>query len=78
MSKQNAPERYSQALVRVWVQAANEGPPRFQQPLYEATLVENTPVGSTVTTVLAVDSDEVRHILSSSIRSSTPPRLLNS
>ena len=45
--------------MRVWVQASNESPPRFVDKLYTANLVENSPVGSLVAVVTALDNDEV-------------------
>jgi hypothetical protein len=43
------------------VQEANENKPFFEQDQYSSTLVENTPIGTTVTTVLAIDNDGVRN-----------------
>uniref|UniRef100_A0A8C9T7A0 Protocadherin 1 n=1 Tax=Scleropages formosus TaxID=113540 RepID=A0A8C9T7A0_SCLFO len=51
------PPRYSSALLRIVVLDANDNAPRFEKPMYEAELYENSPVGHSVLQVKAVDSD---------------------
>ena len=52
-------DRYATTLVDIYVIAANENPPRFLQKQYTVNVVENTPVGSIIATVSAMDNDEV-------------------
>uniref|UniRef100_A0A8C9RBX8 Protocadherin 1 n=1 Tax=Scleropages formosus TaxID=113540 RepID=A0A8C9RBX8_SCLFO len=42
------PPRYSSALLRIVVLDANDNAPRFEKPMYEAELYENSPVGHSV------------------------------
>ena len=58
----NNPDRYATTLVDIYVTAANENPPRFAQKQYTANVVENTPPGSIVATVSAMDNDEVGQV----------------
>ncbi|XP_035289718.1 protocadherin-1-like [Anguilla anguilla] len=51
------PPRYSSALLRVLITDTNDNAPRFEQPMYEADLPENSPVGHSVLQVRADDSD---------------------
>ncbi|ELT87727.1 hypothetical protein CAPTEDRAFT_220202 [Capitella teleta] len=57
-TQKDDPNRYSRSLLRIYVQPANENVPHFEQDQYTSTLVENTPIGTIVTTVAAVDNDE--------------------
>lgn len=43
--------------VRIDVLDANDNPPKFLRPQYNAEIAESTPVGSQVISVLAIDSD---------------------
>ncbi|KAG9335334.1 hypothetical protein JZ751_005336 [Albula glossodonta] len=52
-----SPPRYSSALLRVIITDANDNAPRFEKPMYEAELPENSPVGHSVLQVKADDSD---------------------
>lgn len=47
----------AEARVVVEVKDENDNSPRFSRPSYEASLDENTPVGSSVLKVLATDAD---------------------
>ncbi|KAJ8333341.1 hypothetical protein SKAU_G00422370 [Synaphobranchus kaupii] len=51
------PPRYSSALLRVLITDANDNAPRFEQPMYEADVSENSPVGHSVLQVRADDFD---------------------
>ncbi len=57
-------DRYTTALLRIQVQAANENPPKFEKVHYVIDLVENSPVGTPVLSVLATDNDQVSRLLS--------------
>ena len=46
------------ATVVVHVTDVNDNRPRFSKPLYEVFVSENTPAGSVVVTVDAVDEDD--------------------
>lgn len=42
------PQRYSSALLRVVVTDANDNSPKFEKSMYEAEVLENSPVGHSV------------------------------
>ncbi|XP_015266643.1 PREDICTED: protocadherin gamma-A8-like [Gekko japonicus] len=52
------PMRSGTAQIHVIVLDTNDNAPVFSQPVYEATVTENIPKGSTIVTVNAVDLDE--------------------
>ena len=52
-----APDFSASAAVLVLVQDVNEFPPVFQQPFIMTSLMENVPVGTQVTSLLATDAD---------------------
>uniref|UniRef100_A0A8C2P1D5 Cadherin domain-containing protein n=1 Tax=Capra hircus TaxID=9925 RepID=A0A8C2P1D5_CAPHI len=52
-----SPPRYGTAQVRIEVVDINDNAPQFQQLLYEVHIPENSPVGSLVVTVSAIDVD---------------------
>ncbi|XP_060110214.1 protocadherin gamma-A8-like [Heteronotia binoei] len=52
------PVRSGTAQIHVIVLDANDNAPVFSQPIYEATVMENIPKGSTIVAVRAVDLDE--------------------
>ena len=58
----NNPDRYATTLVDIYMTAANENSPRFLQKQYTADVVENTPPGSIIATVSAMDNDEVGQV----------------
>ncbi|XP_076150366.1 protocadherin-7 [Alosa pseudoharengus] len=51
------PPRSSQALLRVAITDVNDNSPRFDRPVYEAEMAENTPPGTPVLQVRATDRD---------------------
>ncbi|XP_048371372.1 protocadherin gamma-A6-like isoform X10 [Sphaerodactylus townsendi] len=55
------PVRSGTAQIQVIVLDANDNAPVFSQPIYEASVMENVPIGSTVCTVQATDQDEGLH-----------------
>ena len=58
-TQSNNADRYATSLLRVSVQAANENAPKFVRKHQVTSLLENAPIGSYVTTVSAIDNDEV-------------------
>ncbi|KAM7242588.1 hypothetical protein CapIbe_007059 [Capra ibex] len=52
-----SPPRYGTAQVRIEVVDINDNAPQFQHLLYEVHIPENSPVGSLVVTVSAIDVD---------------------
>ncbi|XP_015266648.1 PREDICTED: protocadherin gamma-A6-like [Gekko japonicus] len=52
------PVRSGTAQIHVIVLDANDNAPVFSQPVYEASVTENIPKGSTIVTVRATDLDE--------------------
>nr|XP_056718427.1 protocadherin gamma-A6-like isoform X19 [Euleptes europaea] len=52
------PVRSGTAQIHVIILDANDNAPVFSQPVYEATVPENIPKGSTIITVRAIDLDE--------------------
>ncbi|KAM9449882.1 protocadherin-7 [Clarias gariepinus] len=51
------PPRSSQALLRISITDVNDNNPRFERPVYEAEMAENTPPGTPVLQVRASDRD---------------------
>ena len=47
----------SMAEIRIAIEPYNDNPPRFGQSQYDASLVENPRIGTTVTTITASDAD---------------------
>ena len=54
-------DRYSSALVPVTVQAVNIHAPQFANSRQVVNVMENSPVGASVVTVIATDPDQVRN-----------------
>ena len=52
-------DRYSSALVPVTVQAVNVHAPQFANSRQVVNVMENSPVGASVVTVIATDPDQV-------------------
>ncbi|XP_048088559.1 protocadherin beta-15-like isoform X50 [Alosa alosa] len=52
------PRRTGTVTVRVNILDANDNAPSFTQAVYKSTVLENSPIGSLVTTVIATDADE--------------------
>ncbi|XP_072558036.1 protocadherin gamma-A4-like isoform X5 [Paramormyrops kingsleyae] len=52
------PQRSGTAVIHVTVLDANDNIPVFDQPVYEVSLPENSPLGTIVVTVSATDADE--------------------
>ncbi|XP_056677601.1 protocadherin beta-16-like [Monodelphis domestica] len=52
------PPRTGTASIRIIVLDANDNAPVFSQSLYRATVAENSPAGSVVSTIFAADSDQ--------------------
>ncbi|XP_060630187.2 protocadherin gamma-A6-like isoform X5 [Anolis sagrei] len=77
------PVRSGTTQVKVKVLDANDNAPVFSQPIYEVTIKENIPKGSTITAVSATDLDdgvngEVKYSLRKITKSDLPLFLLNS
>uniref|UniRef100_G1KVZ3 Cadherin domain-containing protein n=1 Tax=Anolis carolinensis TaxID=28377 RepID=G1KVZ3_ANOCA len=77
------PFRSGTAQIKVRVLDANDNAPIFNQPIYEVTVKENIPKGSTVATVSATDLDEglngeVKYSLRKVTQFHSPQFLLNS
>ncbi|KAM4732177.1 protocadherin gamma-A10-like isoform 45-T45 [Anableps anableps] len=53
-----SPQRSGTVVIHVTVLDANDNSPVFSQAVYEASLPENSPVGTVVVTVSASDADE--------------------
>ncbi|XP_023184232.1 protocadherin gamma-A11-like isoform X44 [Xiphophorus maculatus] len=53
-----SPQRSGSVLIHVTVLDANDNAPVFSQAVYEASLPENSPIGTVVITVSATDADE--------------------
>ncbi|PWA23709.1 hypothetical protein CCH79_00006112, partial [Gambusia affinis] len=53
-----SPQRSGTVVIHVTVLDANDNAPVFSQAVYEASLPENSPVGTVVITVSATDADE--------------------
>ncbi|XP_056152138.1 protocadherin beta-7-like [Lampris incognitus] len=53
-----SPQRSGTAVIQVTVLDANDNAPVFSQAVYEASLPENSPLGTTVVKVSATDADE--------------------
>uniref|UniRef100_A0A3Q3A397 Cadherin domain-containing protein n=1 Tax=Kryptolebias marmoratus TaxID=37003 RepID=A0A3Q3A397_KRYMA len=53
-----SPQRSGTAVIHVSVLDANDNAPVFSQAVYEASLPENSPLGTVVITVSATDADE--------------------
>ncbi|XP_062392882.1 protocadherin beta-16-like isoform X6 [Sardina pilchardus] len=53
-----APQRSGSATIHVTVLDANDNRPVFSEPVYKVSLPENSPVGTLVVTVSAIDADE--------------------
>ncbi|XP_039181944.1 protocadherin-1 isoform X4 [Crotalus tigris] len=53
-----SPPRASSALLRITILDMNDNAPKFEKPLYEAELSENSPIGHSVLQVKANDSDQ--------------------
>ncbi|XP_030621297.1 protocadherin Fat 4-like [Chanos chanos] len=53
-----SPQRTGTVSIRIIVQDANDNAPIFTQAVYKASVVENAPKGTLITTVLANDEDE--------------------
>uniref|UniRef100_A0A3P9II55 Cadherin domain-containing protein n=1 Tax=Oryzias latipes TaxID=8090 RepID=A0A3P9II55_ORYLA len=53
-----SPQRSGTVVIHVTVLDANDNAPVFSQSVYKATLPENSPAGTVVLTVTAVDADE--------------------
>ncbi|KAJ7338978.1 hypothetical protein JRQ81_012880 [Phrynocephalus forsythii] len=53
-----SPPRASSALLRITILDMNDNAPKFEKPLYEAELSENSPMGHSVLQVKANDSDQ--------------------
>ena len=68
-------DRFSTALLRIFVTAAPENPPIFSRDVYEASIVENTPQDIFVVNVHATDNDVVS-TASTPVRLHVPPDLL--
>ncbi|GAA6096258.1 uncharacterized protein LOC113650345, partial [Tachysurus ichikawai] len=52
------PPKSASVLIHVTVLDANDNSPVFSQPVYKVSLREDSPVGTTITTVTATDADE--------------------
>ncbi|XP_053542752.1 protocadherin beta-16 isoform X17 [Ictalurus punctatus] len=52
------PPKSASVLIHVTVLDANDNSPVFSQPVYKLTLREDSPIGTTITTVRATDADE--------------------
>ncbi|XP_025050541.1 protocadherin gamma-A4-like [Alligator sinensis] len=57
-SDRGDPAKSATAQIRVLVVDANDNAPRFAQPVYKASVLENVPRGSTVVSISAIDPDE--------------------
>ena len=57
-SDRGTPNRTSESVVMVTVTDLNDNSPVFDQPQYNASIVENTSPGHNVTTVFAADADQ--------------------
>uniref|UniRef100_A0A3P9MBZ2 Cadherin domain-containing protein n=1 Tax=Oryzias latipes TaxID=8090 RepID=A0A3P9MBZ2_ORYLA len=53
-----SPQRSGTVVIHVTVLDANDNAPVFSQSVYKATLPENSPAGTVVLTVSAIDADE--------------------
>ncbi|XP_023184226.1 protocadherin gamma-A10-like isoform X38 [Xiphophorus maculatus] len=53
-----SPQRSGTVVIHVTVLDANDNAPVFSQAVYEASLPENSPIGTVVITVSATDADE--------------------
>ena len=51
------PQRQSFSILTVTVFDVNDNPPSFEHSVYNATVEENLPVGSSVITIRATDND---------------------
>ena len=60
-------QRYTMAALRVFVQSSNENPPRFAQSHVVTSVMENVPIGTTVTQVEAMDTDKVSYELTNQV-----------
>ena len=56
------PDHFGRCIGRVIVQAANENAPQFLKQQYTVHLMENTPLGTSVINVAAIDNDIVSKI----------------
>ncbi|XP_014382571.2 protein dachsous-like [Alligator sinensis] len=57
-SDRGDPAKSATAQIRVLVVDANDNAPRFAQPVYKASVLENVRRGSTVVSISAIDPDE--------------------
>ncbi|XP_008304111.1 protocadherin gamma-A5-like, partial [Stegastes partitus] len=55
------PQRSGTVNIEITVLDANDNPPVFNQSLYKATVAENAPLGTYITTVNASDADSGSH-----------------
>ncbi len=65
------PQLTSTVLIHVIVLDANDNPPVFSQRVYKATLPENTPKDTVITSVSASDADEGSNAIITYYKSST-------
>lgn len=57
-----SPPRASSALLRITILDMNDNAPKFEKPLYEAELSENSPIGHSILQVSPFSVEEFRHI----------------
>ncbi len=52
------PERSTSVIVNIQIEDVNDNAPQFESPTLDLYISENSPIGSTVDTILAIDPDE--------------------